>query len=64
VIRYSIGVDREVYVGAVELGIGPHYFGPAAFWSYDDMERFSMEATTEAVIHNLKLLDEFWSGQE
>ena len=64
VIKYSIGLDRECWLGAVALGIGPHYFGPAAFWSYDNMKRFSMEATTEAVIHNLKLLDEFWSSQE
>lgn len=58
-IRYSIGLDRNVWLGALELGIGPHYFGPAAFWSYDNYKRFSMDATTESVERNLSLLDEF-----
>jgi hypothetical protein len=60
VIRYSIGTDRGSWLGALEIAIGPHYFGPAAFWSYENFERFSIEATTEAVEKNLALLDEFW----
>lgn len=59
VIRYGYGQDRGFWVGGVELGIGPHYFGPAAFWSYEDSQRFSMEASTEGIIKNLSLLDEF-----
>ncbi|MDM0030479.1 hypothetical protein [Variovorax saccharolyticus] len=59
VIRYSIGPDREFMLGAVELAIGPNYFNPAAFWSYENYQRFSMDATTEAVELNLFLLDEF-----
>lgn len=60
VIRYGIGSDRGICVGGLELAIGPHYFGPADFWSYTDSERFTLEASTEAVERNLKLLDEFW----
>jgi hypothetical protein len=60
VIRYGIGSDRGICVGGVELAIGPHYFGPADFWSYKDSERFTLEASTEAIKRNLRLLDEFW----
>ena len=59
-IRYSIGVDRGMWLGALELAIGPHYFGADAFWSYENYKRFSMDATTESVEKNLMLLDEFW----
>jgi hypothetical protein len=60
VIRYGFGVDRGVFTGGVEIGIGPHYFGPAAFWSYEDSTRFSSELDTQSVFHNLFLLDEYW----
>ena len=59
VIRYGIGEDRGGCVGGVELAIGPHYFGPADFWSYEASQRFTLEASTEGVIKNLRLLDEF-----
>ena len=59
VIRYSVGRDRGIFVGGVSLAIGPHYFGPYDFWDYENSERFSMEASTEAVENNLSLLDEF-----
>jgi len=59
VARYGIGSDRGFWLGGVELGIGPHYFGPADFWSYENSTRFALEATTEAVEKNLTLLDEF-----
>ncbi|CAG9176750.1 hypothetical protein [Cupriavidus pampae] len=59
VIRYEIGKDRKIWLGALSLAIGPHYFGPADFWSYEASERFKMDATTDAVLHNLALLDEF-----
>jgi len=59
VIRYGFGQDRGFWVGGVELGIGPHYFKAADFWSYEDSERFTLEATTDGVEHNLALLDEF-----
>ena len=59
VIRYSIGRDRGYWLGALELAIGPHYFGVADFWSYEASEQFSLEATTTAVEKNLALLDEF-----
>ncbi|MCP2087413.1 UNVERIFIED_ORG: hypothetical protein J2Y81_003430 [Paraburkholderia sediminicola] len=60
VICYEIGTDRGMWLGAVSLAIGPHYFGPADFWSYEASERFKMDASTDAVIHNLALLDEFF----
>jgi hypothetical protein len=59
VIRYGFGRDRERMVGGLELGIGPHYFGAADFWSYENLQRFTIEASTEGVEHNLALLDEF-----
>lgn len=59
VVKYCIGHDRGIYLCAVLLAIGPHYFGPADFWSYKDSERFTLEASTEGVQKNLELLDEF-----
>lgn len=59
VIRYGFGRDRGLLMGGLELAIGPHYFGPAAFWCYENSTRFSIEASTESVIKNLTLLDEF-----
>jgi hypothetical protein len=59
VIQYGIGEDRHVMLGGLALGIGPRYFGPSEFWDYENSERFSMEASTEAVEKNLNLLDEF-----
>lgn len=48
-----------MYVGGVQLAIGPHYFSPADFWSYEASQRFTLEASMEGVIKNLRLLDEF-----
>jgi hypothetical protein len=59
VVQYSIGQDRGVNLGALTMAIGPHYFRPADFWSYEAGTRFKIEASTDAVIHNLALLDEF-----
>ncbi len=59
VIRYGLGEDRHLLIGGVELAIGPHYFAPVDFWDYPNSQRFKIEASTEAVEYNLKLLDEF-----
>lgn len=59
VFRYGLGEDRGLTLGGIELAIGPHYFSPADFWDYANSQRFKMEASTEAVEHNLMLLDEF-----
>lgn len=59
VIRYGIGEDRRLWIGGVSLAIGPHYFSPADFWDYPNSQRFKIEASSEALIHNLTLLDEF-----
>jgi hypothetical protein len=59
VIKLSIGMDRGIYLLGIELAIGPHYFGPADFWSYEDSHRFKMDADTWSVTCNLMLLDEF-----
>jgi len=59
IFRYGLGDDRHLSIGGLELAIGPHYFGPAIFWDYSNAQRFKMEASTDAVEHNLRLLDEF-----
>ena len=59
VIKYGICGNRHSYTGGVGLAIGPHYFAPSDFWSYENSQRFKMAATTDAVEHNLRLLDEF-----
>ena len=60
VVEYAIVKDRNICLSGLSLGIGPHYFGPADFWSYKDSERFTLEASTEAIARNLALLDEFF----
>lgn len=67
VIKYGIVEnDRSPgrFLGGLSLAIGPYFFSPSEFWSYKDSERFEMSATTEAVIQNLKLLEEFLASQE
>lgn len=59
VVRYMVGRDRGINTAGVALAIGPYYFGPADFWSYEASQRFTMEATSEGVLRNLRLLDEF-----
>lgn len=61
VARYLIGEDRRIAMGALELGIGGHYFSAADFWDYVNYERFSKEASVPAIMKNLALLDEFLS---
>ncbi|WP_426269705.1 hypothetical protein ACN9MB_17465 [Dyella kyungheensis] len=60
VIRYGFAHDREMWVGGVQLGIGPEYFSPAYFWSYENSTRFISDIDTQSVFHNLFLMDEFW----
>lgn len=60
VVEYAIVQDRGVCLSGVSLAIGPHYFGAADFWSYEASRRFKLDASTDAVVHNLALLDEFW----
>ncbi len=52
------------FLGGLSLAIGPHFFSPSEFWSFEAYERFDRSATTEAVAHNLRLLDEFLAIQE
>jgi hypothetical protein len=59
VVEYRIAKDRGFFLSILSLAIGPHYFTPADFWDYENSQRFSLEASTEAIVHNLKLLDEF-----
>jgi hypothetical protein len=59
VLRYGFSFDRGMWVGGLQLGIGPGYFAPAYFWSYEDSTRFSMELDSQSVFRNLRLLDEF-----
>jgi hypothetical protein len=59
VVEYRIVNDRGFFLSILSLAIGPHYFPPADFWDYENSQRFSLEASTEAIENNLKLLDEF-----
>lgn len=61
VIRYSIGPsDRgHGFLGGLSLAIGPYFFHPADFWSYEASERFKMGTEPDDIKFNLKLLDEF-----
>lgn len=59
VLEYRITKDRGFLLSVVSLAIGPHYFIPADFWDYENSRRFKLESSTEAVVFNLKLVDEF-----
>lgn len=59
VLEYRIVQDRGLFLSVASLAIGPHYFRPAEFWDYKNSERFTLEASTEGIEINLKLLDEF-----
>jgi hypothetical protein len=59
VVEYRITNDRDLFLSILSLAIGPHYFPPMDFWDYENSQRFSLEASTEAILYNLKLLDEF-----
>lgn len=59
VIEYKICSDRNMSIAILSLAIGPHYFNPGEFWNYKNSQRFTLEATTEGLEFNLKLLDEF-----
>jgi hypothetical protein len=59
VVEYRIAKDRGFFLSILSMAIGPHYFTVADVFDYDSLQRFELAASTEAVIHNLKLLDEF-----
>lgn len=59
VIRYGLGMDRRIWLGGVDLAIGPHYFSLRALLSAKESERLMIEASTVAIKNNLLLLDEF-----
>ncbi len=59
VLKISIGEDRGAYLTDIQLGIGPHYFSPSDFWSYEDYRRFKIEADIWSIEFNLRLMDEF-----
>lgn len=59
VFEYRVERDRGYFLSTLSLAISPHYFPSEDFWSYDNSQRFKLEASTEAIVHNLKLLDEF-----
>ncbi|MGD1324829.1 hypothetical protein ACNHE5_07860 [Pandoraea pnomenusa] len=59
VVRVSLGQDRGIFLTGIQIGIGPHYFSPSEFWSFEDADRFRMEASVESVLVNLSALDDF-----
>ncbi len=68
VIRIEVGNDPspggDRWVMGLALAIGPYFFGPADFWSYEQSGRFRHSSDTDDVLTNLKLVDEFLSGPE
>lgn len=64
VLKLTIGSDRGTILFALELGIGPHYFSPANFWSYEKSKLFRMDFSEEAIIQNLILFDTFLESLE
>jgi hypothetical protein len=57
VIRYSLGMDRRVWLGGVSLAIGPHYFPLRSLLNEKDADRLMIEASVQAIQNNLAILD-------
>lgn len=62
-IRYHIPIDTRNFYACLCLGIGPEYVNMRNLVSEEDQYKFSMESTTEAVFHNLAMLDEYLAGR-
>lgn len=60
VIRYSLGMDRRIWLGGVSFAIGPHYFSLRSLLSAKESEKLMIEASTAAIRNNLLVLDAFW----
>lgn len=57
VIRYSLGMDRRIWLGGVSLAIGPHYFPLRSLLNEEDADRLMIEASVQAIQNNLAILD-------
>lgn len=61
--RYHIPIDDRNFYAMLEFGIGPEYEEIRSLVSEENQSKFSMDSTTEAVVHNLKMLDEYLAGR-
>jgi hypothetical protein len=61
-IRYSIPIDTRNFYAMVSLAIGPNYVPLKWLVSDETQSKLSMESTTEGVVHNLIMLDEYLAG--
>jgi len=62
-IRYHIPIDTRNFYAYLCLGVGPEYVNMQNLVSEENQSKFSMESTTEAVVHNLAMLDEYLAGR-
>lgn len=62
-IQYSIAIDTRNFYSMLSLAIGPHFVNMRWLVSERNESKFSMESTTEAVTHNLAMLDEYLAGR-
>jgi hypothetical protein len=66
VIEYSIPIDRRNYFATLLVGVGPCFVFPIDLMNEEQAKdfNFSMDSTTEAVEHNLVLLDKYFETQK
>jgi hypothetical protein len=62
-IRYHMPIDTRNFYAYLCLGIGPEYVNMRNLVNEENQSKFSMESTTEAVVHNLAMLDEYLAGR-
>lgn len=62
-IQYAIAIDTRNFYSMLSLAIGPHFVNMRWLVSEENESKFSMESTTEAVVHNLAMLDEYLGGR-
>ncbi|WP_265645314.1 hypothetical protein [Verminephrobacter aporrectodeae] len=62
-INYSIPIDTRNFFAMLSLAIGPNYVPMRWLVTEENKSKFSMDSTTEAVVHNLAMLDEYLAGR-
>jgi hypothetical protein len=62
-IQYSIAIDTRNFYSMLSLAVGPHFVNMRWLVTEENESKFSMDSTTEAVEHNLAMLDEYLAGR-
>ncbi|MCW5223538.1 hypothetical protein D8B23_02550 [Verminephrobacter aporrectodeae subsp. tuberculatae] len=62
-IKYSIPIDTKNCFAMLSFAIGPNYVPMTWLVTEENESKFRVDNTTEAVVHNLAMLDEYLAGR-